>query len=188
LLSPPQAQRVAMARALARLILVGSTLVCAAYSICFFLARDHIIGAFTSDPELTRRAVALWPWVALFIFLDGVMGCQQGFLRALGLQGRMMVIYLVWLWGVGVPLAYLTAFRFGGGAPARRLCPLPVEVGTPAAAAADARSENAALCGLWMLMSPLYLVLDALLIAAYLCKDWGRLARSIYSEAQPPRP
>ena len=41
-----------------------------------------------------------------------------------------------------------------------------------------------ALCGLWQMMTPLYIVLDGLLIAAYMCKDWDAVSSSICEEAE----
>eukprot|EP01048_Picozoa_sp_COSAG05_P005229 COSAG05_NODE_305_length_11703_cov_15.056705_1_plen_613_part_00 len=210
------AQRVAMARALTRLIQTLFLLVCAAYSAGFYHARHWIISGFTSDAEVIARSDALWPWVVSFIFFDGIMGVQQGFLRALGLQQRMMWVFFGWLWLVGLPAAFLIAFESHGLLPtwctAIEIASLePSGAGTVSGAVAggggsgsgagrdavtagggafaesmsgDVQEGDRALCGLWQMMTPLYIVLDALLIAAYMSKDWNGVSRSIYDEAE----
>ena len=207
-------QRVAMARALTRLIQTLFLVVCAAYSAGFYHARHWIISGFTSDTDVIARSEALWPWVVSFIFFDGIMGVQQGFLRALGLQQRMMWVFFGWLWLAGLPAAFLIAFESHGLLPT--WC-TPIQltslepsgngvvssdggsggsgaggaaIGAGGGALVDSsisgglQEDDSALCGLWQMMTPLYIVLDALLIAAYMSKDWTGVSRSIYDEAE----
>lgn len=150
-------RRVKMARALTRLTESIFIVVCACYSFGFYQARGWIIMQFTADPQVSARADAIWPWVCSFIFFDGFMGLQQGFLKALGLQARMMWVYLVWLWMAGQPIAYYVAFEMRGLAPQWCVAvDIPADPEPPIprdTQVAGARDGDLALCGLWQVCS-----------------------------------
>eukprot|EP00039_Didymoeca_costata_P021418 m.344460 g.344460 ORF g.344460 m.344460 type:complete len:496 (+) comp24489_c0_seq1:144-1631(+) len=82
------------------------------------LITGHWIGhLFTNNPDViavTRKLVIV---MALVLTSDGIQGCAQGVLKAVGKQNIVAVLNLVALWGVGVPIGYALAFPLKFGLP-----------------------------------------------------------------------
>jgi multidrug resistance protein, MATE family len=95
--------------------LLLAALVMSGAALTFVTIPHWLIGAFTSDHGVLRTGIALLAVAALFQLFDGLQVVGTGVLRGLGDTRAPMVWNLVGHWGIGLPLAYLLAFRAGLG-------------------------------------------------------------------------
>ena len=101
------AGQVAKAKRLAMLSMaLGVGLVCLV-SASVFLARDPIVGGYTSDDEVIEGARRIWPWLFVDLFFDGAFALLSGLGRGLGLQRRTSACIVLCLWPIGVPLVFV---------------------------------------------------------------------------------
>jgi MATE family multidrug resistance protein len=84
-------------------------------ALAFITIPRVLISAFTSDPGVLELGAGLLAVAAVFQLFDGLQGVGTGVLRGLGDTRTPMLWNLAGHWGIGLPLAYLLAFRFGLG-------------------------------------------------------------------------
>ncbi len=82
-----------------------------------FVARDAIVGLYTSDPLVVAAALPLVAWLAVFHVADAAQTVAAFVLRAYRIATAPLVIYAVALWGVGLAGGYVLAFDTWGIAP-----------------------------------------------------------------------
>lgn len=89
------------------LVLLASGVMCAA----MYLFRDIMAAAFTSSAEVQAQLKRVLPVVVTTIVLDGQAAVLSGVLRGAGRQGLGATCSWLSYWLVGLPLAWLLAFR-----------------------------------------------------------------------------
>jgi MATE family multidrug resistance protein len=92
----------------------GACFMSAAAAI-FVLFPGPLIGAFTRDRVVLQIGVGLLGVAAVFQLFDGIQGVGTGILRGLGDTRTPMLWNLAAHWALGLPVAYLLAFRAGLG-------------------------------------------------------------------------
>ncbi len=106
------------ARGVARAGWTGVGLALAAQSVAaavMILAPELVVGLYTTDPEVTRRAVDLLFLAAIFQLSDGLQVSASGALRGLKDTRAPMVITLFAYWLVGLPAGWWLTFGSGLG-------------------------------------------------------------------------
>jgi len=83
-----------------------------------FVAREPVLGLYTSNPVVVAAALPLLAWVAVFHIADAGQTIAAFVLRAYKIATVPMVIYVAALWGVGLGGGYALAFNLPGGVPA----------------------------------------------------------------------
>lgn len=76
--------------------------------------RRSIIHLFSEDHEVVQMALQIWPYAALYIFLNYLYGILGAILRALERQWQMAGILVGCLWFVNLPLVFWFAVHQGG--------------------------------------------------------------------------
>ena len=84
-------------------------------ALFFTTLPEILIGAFTSDPRVLEIGASLLAVAAVFQLFDGLQGVGTGVLRGLGDTRTPMFWNLGAHWGIGLPVAYVLAFRFDLG-------------------------------------------------------------------------
>jgi MATE family multidrug resistance protein len=84
-------------------------------AIVFLTIPQWLIGAFTSDDRVLRTGIALLAVAAVFQLFDGLQVVGTGVLRGLGDTRTPMLWNLAGHWFIGLPVAYVLAFRAGLG-------------------------------------------------------------------------
>eukprot|EP00937_MAST-01D_sp_MAST-1D-sp2_P004217 g4217.t1 len=127
----------------------------------------HTAGDPTRDevPRTLDAVRRIWPAVCLFIVLDGIFAANGGVLRALGLQSRQTVATIVALWAVGVPVLHHAAFSTQRDGPA---------------------DDTAALGRLWMWMPRIYVLLNTLLVVAFVTVRWDGVSERVRARGPAP--
>lgn len=111
------AQQQREARIVGRHAMVLATLVAAAVGAVVALAREPIVGLYTSNAATAAAALPLLVWVWFFHLGDALQTVAAYVLRAYQVATLPMVIYVVALWGLGIGGGYVLAFgRDGVGA------------------------------------------------------------------------
>jgi MATE family multidrug resistance protein len=82
----------------------------------FRLFPTALARAYTADATVIALAAALIPIAAVFQIFDGVQAVAAGVLRGIGDTHAPAVINVVGFWLIGLPVSWLLAFRYGGGA------------------------------------------------------------------------
>ena len=95
------------------LVLAALVMTCSA--MAFLGLPRWLIGAFTSDDAVLRIGITLLAVASVFQLFDGLQVVGTGILRGLGDTRTPMYWNLGGHWAIGLPLAYLLAFRFGLG-------------------------------------------------------------------------
>lgn len=70
---------------------------------------------YANDPEVVLLAAALLPWAATYHVADAVQAVSVFVLRCFRISTVALVVYCVFLWGVGLGGGYLLAYRGLGG-------------------------------------------------------------------------
>jgi MATE family multidrug resistance protein len=83
-----------------------------------FLARDGVVGLYTSDPVVAAAALPLVAWLLWFHVADAAQIMSAFVLRAHRIATVPLIIYATAIWGVGLGGGYAIAFDVGGFAPA----------------------------------------------------------------------
>lgn len=83
--------------------------------LLMFAIPEHIIGLYTNDPELIRRAVALLYLAAIFQLSDGLQVSGSGALRGLKDTTIPMLVNFLSYWVIGLPSGWLLGIYFGYG-------------------------------------------------------------------------
>ena len=81
-------------------------------SILIMIFREHIVGLYTSEPEVIRIGSTLLIFAAIFQLSDSVQTIVSGALRGYKLTKVPMIIHAISFWGVGLGLGvYLGVYR-----------------------------------------------------------------------------
>jgi multidrug resistance protein, MATE family len=83
-----------------------------------FMARQPVLGLYTSNAAVVAAAMPLLAWMAVFHIADAAQTIAAFVLRAYKIATAPVVIYVAALWGVGLGGGYLLAFNVPGGVPA----------------------------------------------------------------------
>jgi MATE family multidrug resistance protein len=86
-----------------------------AAAVVFTALPRQLIGAFTADPGVLTVGVGLLAVAAVFQLFDGLQAVATGALRGLGDTRTAMFWNLAGHWCIGLPVAYVMAFRLGWG-------------------------------------------------------------------------
>ncbi|XP_074318944.1 protein DETOXIFICATION 19-like [Silene latifolia] len=68
--------------------------------------------SFSSEPDIIKAFASMAPFVCVSIFLDSIQGILSGVSRGCGWQHLTMFINLGTFYGIGMPIAWLLAFKF----------------------------------------------------------------------------
>jgi MATE family multidrug resistance protein len=80
-------------------------------AIAFLLVPEFLIGLYTKEPEIVRLGSSLLLVAALFQLFDGAQVAGFSVLRGAADTRVPMVMAMVGYWVIGLPAAYLLAFR-----------------------------------------------------------------------------
>ena len=80
-------------------------------AVLTWLARDPVIAAYTTDPEVAAAAHRLIGFAAAFHVFDALQGVSVSVLRGYRVTLAPMVIYALSLWGIGLGGGYWLAYR-----------------------------------------------------------------------------
>jgi MATE family multidrug resistance protein len=103
------------ARAYGRNGLRIAMLIAAAISLVLWFGREAIVGAYTTDTTVLAAAIPLVALVAVFHMVDAAQVNVTFVLRAYRITTLPMLVYLVCLWGMGLPAGWWLAFHVGAG-------------------------------------------------------------------------
>jgi MATE family multidrug resistance protein len=90
----------------------------------FFLNPEALVNLYINDinnvdnienNELTNLTITLFSISAIIVLFDGIRNLLSGGLRGLRDSKAPMIVGIVCLWGISLPMAYVTAFTFEGG-------------------------------------------------------------------------
>lgn len=87
-----------------------------AFGILFFTIPEHLIGVFSSDPEIVRYGVQFLSIAALFQIFDATTMISQNSLNGAGDTRFTMIVSLSSAWLVFVPLANYLVMKTDAGA------------------------------------------------------------------------
>lgn len=127
-----------------------SSVTCA---LVVFMAEDFFVAAFNLPSSAAARCHQIWPYVALFVFLDGLQGCMQGIVKGLGLQRLGSVCMIGTMWFIGVPATW--------------------------AVANHSMDQSSGFVSLWRLQPLVYMLLVSLLVFVCWLSDWPALAHEV---------
>lgn len=82
-----------------------------------YLSREQLLGIYTHDRAIIAAALPLLAWVMLFHIGDAAQAVAAFILRAYHLATLPMLIYVAWLWGVGMGGGFALAFDITGQTP-----------------------------------------------------------------------
>jgi MATE family multidrug resistance protein len=82
---------------------------------------DRITALYSEDPAVVPLLTQALSITAVLLVVDGLQGVLMGALRGAGDGKWPTLIYGVSFWAVGVPVAYIWAYRLGVGVPALML-------------------------------------------------------------------
>ena len=97
-------------------VAVGSTMICQVLVGALVILQQSTVGLiFSKDTEVIGETAKLMPLVAWCMLGDGMNASVAGSLRGVGKQEIGALLNLVSYWGLGMPLAYILAFKFHMG-------------------------------------------------------------------------
>ena len=82
----------------------------------FTLFPQGLARIYTGDATVVALAATLIPIAGVFQVFDGVQAVAAGVLRGIGDTHAPALINVVGFWLIGLPVSWLLAFRYGGGA------------------------------------------------------------------------
>ncbi|ARN22453.1 MATE family efflux transporter [Piscinibacter gummiphilus] len=82
-----------------------------------YLAREGVLGLYTSDAAIIAAALPLLAWVAVFHIADAGQALTSFVLRAHRVTTVPLLIYAFAIWGVGLAGGYVLAFDTFGSTP-----------------------------------------------------------------------
>jgi MATE family multidrug resistance protein len=103
------------ARRAAEVSLAAGALLMAGFALLFTLLSHALPRLYTNDLEVIALAALILPIAGAFQIFDGTQVVAGGVLRGAGRTHAAAWVNLVGFWGVALPLAWLWAFRDGGG-------------------------------------------------------------------------
>lgn len=105
---PDNAERVAYrASAIAGLLM-------ALIGLTYLIAPKALIAVFVSDPEVIAAGVIILKMIAFYQAFDGIAIVISGALNGAGDTAYVMLVKIIFGWGVFLPLTWLLAFKFNG--------------------------------------------------------------------------
>jgi Na+-driven multidrug efflux pump len=137
--------------------LAVSTLVFAMVSGALYLARDIVLGLFTTEDAVVVEAQNIWGMVCWYNFNTSMFGIHFGIATALGMQRVMGLVTVVALWACAFPIMYWRSFA----------------------------SHAASLGTVWECLWPPYLAINLIMSLVLLARDWENEngQREIYSSS-----
>jgi MATE family multidrug resistance protein len=96
-------------------ILTGTAFMCLS-GLAFHFFPKVLARAYTSDAIVIGLAATLIPIAGVFQVFDGIQAVAAGVLRGIGDTHAPAIINVVGFWLIGLPVSWLLAFRYGGGA------------------------------------------------------------------------
>eukprot|EP00979_Chaetoceros_neogracilis_P012570 scaffold3357_cov268-Chaetoceros_neogracile.AAC.11 len=84
-------------------------------SIIMFTPHALFPSIFTADEHVVKMAASTMPFLAVYVFADGVQVALNGIVKGCGRQSIVMPIVIFAYWVVGVPLAYYDSFERHSG-------------------------------------------------------------------------
>ena len=87
-------------------------------AMLLWLLREPLAGLYAKSPEVVNLAVSLLGWIALYHVFDAMQAIGVFVLRCFRITVAPMLIYGVFLWGVGLYGGYVLAYEGLGSWPA----------------------------------------------------------------------
>ena len=84
-------------------------------SILYFTPHTVFPSMFSPDEEVISEASRTIPFLAIYVFADGIQVALNGIIKGCGRQCITMPVVVIAYWVVGVPLAYYIAFVLHNG-------------------------------------------------------------------------
>lgn len=84
-------------------------------SILYFTPHTVFPSFFSPDEEVILEASRTIPFLAIYVFADGIQVALNGVIKGCGRQCITMPVVVIAYWVVGVPLAYYSAFVLHNG-------------------------------------------------------------------------
>jgi len=81
-------------------------------SVLTFTPHTFFPSLFTPDSDIIHQASKTLPFLAFYVFADGIQYTINGIVKGCGKQCIVMPIVIVAYWIVGLPLAYFLAFQW----------------------------------------------------------------------------
>ncbi|MDP6762091.1 MAG: MATE family efflux transporter [Planctomycetota bacterium] len=107
--------RSALAQTSAWVALAAGVAVTSATAAVFYFGREVLGRIYTDDADAVIAAAAVLPIAAAFQLFDGTQVIGAGILRGMGRTLPIAVMHLVAFYAVGLPVAWVLAFRLDGG-------------------------------------------------------------------------
>jgi multidrug resistance protein, MATE family len=85
-----------------------------------WLARAPLAAVYASEPAVVAAAASLLAWVAIYHLADALQAVCVLVLRCYRITLAPLLVYSVWLWGMGLAGGYALAYRGLGPWPAMR--------------------------------------------------------------------
>jgi MATE family multidrug resistance protein len=79
-------------------------------SILYFTPHTTFPSIFSPDQEVILEASSTIPFLAIYVFADGIQVALNGIIKGCGRQCITMPVVVIAYWFVGVPLAYYNSF------------------------------------------------------------------------------
>jgi len=95
-------------------ILMGLTLM-SIIVIVLFLIREPLALLLNKDPEVTHFITSIFPYVFVYVFLEGYHYLVSIFLQAVGIYGPAVIFLSVNYYLIGLPCAYVLGFVYDKG-------------------------------------------------------------------------
>ena len=95
-------------------ILLGLT-VMSIIVILLFLVREPLAILLNKDLEVSHLIISLFPYVFVYVFLEGYHYLVSIFLQAVGIYGPAVIFLFVNYYLIGLPCAYVLGFRYDHG-------------------------------------------------------------------------
>lgn len=91
----------------------GAAMLQCLLAIVTLVSRKWAAYIFTDDEQVAESAAAVFPIMAWCLLGDGINATVGGVLRGAGRQELGAIFNLIAYWAIGLPLAYMLAFKFG---------------------------------------------------------------------------
>ena len=96
-------------------IVIGTAFMCLS-GLVFHFFPQALARTYTRDAAVIGLAATLIPIAGVFQVFDGIQAVAAGVLRGIGDTHAPAIINVVGFWLIGLPVSWLLAFRYGGGA------------------------------------------------------------------------
>jgi MATE family multidrug resistance protein len=96
-------------------IFAGTSFMCVS-ALTFLLFPEALARVYTGDATVIGLAAVLIPIAGIFQVFDGIQAVAAGVLRGIGDTHAPAIINVVGFWLIGLPVSWLLAFHYGGGA------------------------------------------------------------------------